>query len=40
MWRAVRLDNQKTLIATEAWDLRDEIVRDYAANPVVRPGRS
>ena len=36
VWRAVRLDNQKTLIATEAPDLRDEIVQDYAANPVAR----
>ena len=36
VWRAVRLDNQKTLIATEAIDLRDEIVQDYAAKPVPR----
>ena len=36
VWRAVRLDNQKTLIATEAIDLRDEIVQDYDANPVPR----
>jgi hypothetical protein len=39
VWRAVRLDNQKTLIATEAQDLRDEIVQDYAANPVPRDRR-
>ena len=36
VWRAVRRDNQKTLIATEAIDLRDEIVQDYAASPVPR----
>ena len=36
VWRAVRRDSQKTLIATEATDLRDEIVADYEANPVPR----
>lgn len=39
VWRAVRRDNQKTLIATEAQDLRDLIVQNYASDPVPR-GRS
>ncbi len=39
VWRAVRLDNQRTLIATEAEDLRREIVADYTKEPVPRDGR-
>ena len=39
VWRAVRRDNQRTLIATEASDLRDEIVQDYMKAPVPRDWR-
>lgn len=36
VWRAVRRDNQRTLIATDAQDLRDLIKADYAKLPVSR----
>lgn len=36
VWRAVRLDNQRALVATDPQDLRDLIVKDYAARPVSR----
>ena len=39
VWRAVRLDTQRTLVATEAPELRDLIVQDYLKEPVPR-GRS
>lgn len=39
VWRAVRLDNQRTLIATEAEDLRREIIADYLKEPVSRDRR-
>ena len=38
VWRAVRLDNQRTLVASDAGELHDLIVADYAAQPVRRPG--
>jgi hypothetical protein len=36
VWRAVRRDNQRTLVATEAEDLRDLIIKDYSKEPVPR----
>lgn len=36
VFRAVRLDNQRTLVATSSEDLRDEIIADYAKEPVFR----
>ena len=36
IWRAVRLDSQRALVATEAQELRDQIVKDYEHNPVKR----
>ena len=38
VWRAVRADNQRALIATGAEDLRALIIADYAAHPVRRTG--
>jgi hypothetical protein len=35
-WRAVRLDNQRALVAADPGELRDLIRADYAANPVPR----
>lgn len=37
VWRAVRLDNQRTLVASDAGELRDLILADYANRPVRRP---
>ena len=37
MWRAVRLDNQRALVASDAGELRDLILADYANRPVRRP---
>ena len=37
VWRAVRLDNQVALIATDPGELRDLIMTNYAARPVPRP---
>ena len=37
VWRAVRLDNQVSLIASDGVDLRDLIVDDYSRHPVDRP---
>ena len=37
-WRAVRLDNQRSLIADRANELQDLIIHDYAAPPVERDG--
>jgi len=34
VWRAVRLDNQRALIATDPRDLRGLILADYSSNPV------
>jgi hypothetical protein len=36
VWRAVRRDTGRTLIATEAEDLRDQIIDDYSKEPVPR----
>jgi hypothetical protein len=36
VWRAVRLDNQRAVVATEAEELRDLITADYARQPVPR----
>jgi hypothetical protein len=36
VWRAVRLDNGRTLVATEAEELWDLIMADYARQPVPR----
>jgi hypothetical protein len=36
VWRAVRLDNQRSLIATDAEKLRDLIIDDYSKEPVPR----
>jgi hypothetical protein len=36
VWRAVRRDNQRTIVATEAHDLRDLILADYTKEPVPR----
>lgn len=36
VWRAVRRDNQVTLVATSADELRALIMADYAADPVPR----
>jgi hypothetical protein len=36
VWRAVRRDNQRTLVATAPEDLRDLIRKDYNARPVPR----
>lgn len=36
VYRAVRRDNQRTLVATAPEDLRDLIVADYAKQPVSR----
>ena len=38
VWRAVRHDNQRTLIATGAEELQDLIIADYAKQPVPRRG--
>jgi hypothetical protein len=35
-WRAVRLDNGVTLVASDPGELRDLIVGDYNARPVPR----
>jgi hypothetical protein len=40
VWRAVRLDNWRALVATEAEDLRDQIVDDYTRAPVPRGTRT
>ena len=37
VWRAVRLDNQRALVASDAGELRDLILADYADRPVRRP---
>lgn len=37
VWRAVRLDNQVSLIASDGVNLRDLIVDDYSRRPVDRP---
>ena len=39
VWRAVRLDDQRTLIATDASELHTLIVADYTAHPVKRGER-
>ena len=36
VWRAVRLDNQRALVALDPAELRELIAADYAANPVPR----
>lgn len=36
VWRAVRRDNQVTLVAETADELRALIMADYAAHPVLR----
>lgn len=36
VWRAVRRDTQRTLVATEAEELRDLIIGDYTKEPVPR----
>lgn len=36
VWRAVRRDSQRTLIATAPKDLRDLIIEDYTKEPVPR----
>lgn len=37
VWRAVRRDNQRALVASEADELRDLIIVDYTRRPVARP---
>ena len=37
VWRAVRLDNQITLVASSAVELRNLIIEDYSRRPVARP---
>jgi hypothetical protein len=34
VWRAVRLDNWRALVATDAEKLRDLIIEDYTKEPV------
>ena len=36
VWRAVRLDNQRAIIAANPDDLRNLIVEDYLKDPVPR----
>ena len=36
VWRAVRLDNQATLLARDSEELRTLIIRDYTSRPVRR----
>jgi hypothetical protein len=36
VWRAVRLDNQRALVATDPGELRDLILADYERQPVPR----
>jgi hypothetical protein len=37
VWRAVRADNQVSLLGSSAEDLRDQIVADYTRRRVPRP---